>query len=329
MWIQIQEPAVPPENLTEMIIVRGFHALQTVLTHPVITIGNFDGVHRGHQAIIELAVKKARARKGQCVAYTFKPHPQIALKPGAQVALLSTYDEKLDALSKLGVDVVIEEPFSREFSTTAPEQFFKDVLLRRLNAEAVVVGYDFGFGKERGGQIAVLEALCTQDGVELTVVQPQRVDGEIVSSSRIRQHLLTGNLEIANRLLGRQFSYRGIVVKGEGRGRKIGFPTANLKLDNKLALPYGVYATWAILGDRKFLSVTNLGVRPTFQTDQELPALVETHLLDQTIDLYGSSLEVLFVERLRDEKKFSGIDDLKIQIQKDVEKARTLLTSTA
>jgi riboflavin kinase/FMN adenylyltransferase len=210
------------------------------------------------------------------------------------------------------------------------------VLLKRLGARAIVVGYDFAFGKERQGHLQALEELCKGAGVELTVVPPQRIDGEIASSSKIRQHLLAGEVDVASRLLGREFFYRGIVVKGEGRGRKLGFPTANLKIENKLTLPYGVYATWArceaLFPGQLLPSVTNVGVRPTFQgagglddSGKELPALVETHLFDRTVDLYGNVFEVRFVKRLREERKFPGIDALKAQISADSESAKKLL----
>jgi riboflavin kinase/FMN adenylyltransferase len=248
------------------------------------------------------------------------------------VQLLSTYDEKIELLAKTGLDVVIEEPFSREFSTIAPEQFFSDVLLRRLSAEEIVVGYDFAFGKGRAGHLDALGEFCKKANVALTVVPAQRIDGEVVSSSRVRQHLLAGEVEIAASLLGRPFSYKGVVIKGEQRGRKLGFPTANLKLENKLALPYGVYATLARVegaGDKPskiYPSVTNVGVRPTFQGEgKELPALVETHLLDTTVDLYGLTLDVQFVHRLRAEQKFPSFDALKTQIAIDAQKARELL----
>jgi riboflavin kinase/FMN adenylyltransferase len=309
-----------------MEIVRGIRSLPKALNRVVLTIGNFDGVHLGHQRIIGLAVEKARARGGTAVAYTFRPHPQVALRPGSNVQLLLTYDEKLELLAEQGLDVTIEEPFSREFSTVAPQDFFNDVILRRLSAEAIVVGYDFGFGKERAGTLEGLQDFCKKAGVELTVVPPQRADSEVVSSSRIRQHLLAGEMELASALLGREFFYRGIVVRGEGRGRKLGFPTANLKLENKLAVPYGVYATWAVLEGKALPSVTNVGVRPTFQTDgPELPALVETHLLNTTIDLYGKPLEVRFVKRLREERRFPGIEALKAQIAADAGAAGMLL----
>ncbi len=305
-----------------MELVKGIQLLTHSLSHAVVTIGNFDGVHLGHQKIIDTAVKKARDRKGQCVAYTFRPHPQVALRPAAHVQLLSTYDEKIELLGRSGIDVVIEEPFSREFSSIEPEQFFSDILLHRLSVEAVVVGYDFAFGKERHGHLESLESLCKGASIELTVVEPHRSESEVVSSSKIREHLGAGRIEAANRLLGYSFFYRGVVVKGEGRGRKLGFPTANLKLENKLTLPYGVYATLALFDGKLFPSVTNIGIRPTFQTgEKELPVLVETHLIQSYIDMYGANLEVRFIGKLREEQKFSSVDQLKTQISIDIEKS--------
>ncbi len=307
---------------------RGIQSVSRSFPHPVVTIGNFDGVHLGHQQIIRLAVEKARASSGTAIAYTFRPHPQQALRPGTQIQLLTTYDEKLELLAQTGLDVTIEEPFSREFSTVSPKDFFTEILLKRLGARAIVVGYDFAFGKERQGHLQALEELCKNAGVELTVVPPQRTEGEIASSSKIRQYLMSGEVDSASRLLGREFFYRGIVVKGEGRGRKLGFPTANLKIENKLTLPYGVYASWArceaLFPGQLLPSVTNVGVRPTFE-GKELPALVETHLLDRTVDLYGNVFEVRFVKRLREERKFPGVDALKTQIAADSELARSLL----
>jgi riboflavin kinase / FMN adenylyltransferase len=328
-----------------MEVIRGIQNLGgRALKGTVLTIGNFDGVHLGHREILRLVCEKARERQGVAAAYTFRPHPQVALHPGANVQLLSTYDEKLELLQEAGLDLVIEEPFSREFSTIPPQQFFNDIVLRRLSAEAIVVGYDFAFGKERQGHLESLGLFCNDSGVELTVVPPHRIGGEVVSSSRIRQHFSSGDVGAANRLLGRQFAYRGIVSRGEGRGRKLGFPTANLSLEKKLVLPYGVYTTWAIcsgISDASLLgrplpSVTNVGVRPTFgqagrpgqpglNEETSLPALVETHLLDVDADLYGGQLEVRFVQRLREERRFPGVDALKAQITADAAEARKLL----
>jgi riboflavin kinase / FMN adenylyltransferase len=311
-----------------MEVVHGIQSLTRPLLHPVVTIGNFDGVHLGHQEIIRLAIEKARARGGTAVVYTFRPHPQVALRPEANVQLLSTYDEKLEILEGLGVDVVIEEPFSREFSNTKPEQFFSEVLLRRLSTEAIVVGYDFAFGAQREGHLQALETFCKSARVELTVVQPRRIGDEVVSSSRIRQYLKSGDPAGAARLMGRSFSYRGTVVRGDARGRTIGFPTANLKLDDKLILPHGVYATLSacesVFPGKILPSVTNIGVRPTF-AEGSAP-LVETHILDTTADLYGRTLDVRFVARLREEKKFPSFDELKAQIRRDADAARALLS---
>src|SRR4051812_46356607 len=176
-----------------MEIFRGIQTLNRALSHAVLTIGNFDGVHLGHQMIVKEAISKARARGGTAVAYTFRPHPQIALRPESQAStpLLSTYDEKLELLGSLGLDIVIEEPFSREFSTTTPEQFFTDMILRRVSAEEIVVGYDFALGKERSGHLEQLGKLCQSAGIQLTIVPPQKEGSDVVSSSRIRQYLMS------------------------------------------------------------------------------------------------------------------------------------------
>lgn len=311
-----------------MDLIKGTQSLARVYSHPVLTIGNFDGVHLGHRRIVGIAKETASARQGACLAMTFRPHPRAALRPDLPLALLTTYDEKIELLASLGLDAVIEEPFSREFSTIEPEEFFRSVILRSVRPEAVVVGYDFSFGKDRHGDLAMLGRLCREAGVELTVVPALCEGEEVVSSSRIREHLLEGEVERANRMLGREFSYRGVVIKGEGRGRKLGFPTANLKLENKLALPFGVYATEVRLDGKILPSVTNVGVRPTFvaQTGAgELPALVETHLLDSSLDLYGRMIEVAFIRRLREERKFPSAEALQAQILADCQQARDTL----
>ncbi len=331
-----------------MRLVHGIQQLGDPPGRTVVTIGNFDGVHLGHQAILRLALEKAGQLRATSVAFTFRPHPRVALNPETPVALLCTYDERLELLTESGLALTVEEPFGREFSRTSPEQFFTDALLRRLSAQAVVVGYDFAFGKDRHGHLDTLERLCRRDGVELTVVPPLRVDGEVVSSSSIRKHLKAGDVPLANKLLGRPFFYRGVVLRGEGRGRKIGFPTANLGPEGKLVPSFGVYATRSIVRPPsgkalEFLSVTNIGVRPTFNPSNVEPT-IETHLFDYAptcrpdgpvlrhadgypeIDLYGLRLEVRFVRRLREERKFAGVDELRRQISTDVELARAALT---
>lgn len=300
---------------------EGYKTLHHPLKAPVVCIGNFDGVHLAHQRLVEIAKQKARNPGSDTVVYAFKPHPQIALNPARHLELLTTYEEREELIDKLGVDVFVEEPFSRTFSTIEPEQFFNEVLIHTLGAKEIVVGYDFGFGRGRTGHLEQLEKFCKASGVALTIVAPHREDSDVVSSTRIRDYLKEGNVKAARKLLGYSFFYRGVVAKGDGRGRKIGFPTANVKLAPKLALPYGVYVTKTIFKGKEYPSVTNIGVRPTFHKE-EMPAVVETHLLDQDIDLYGETLEVQFLDHLRGEKKFPGVDALIKQIGEDVRSVR-------
>lgn len=310
----------------DMQIFLGHREVKESWKHAVVSVGNFDGVHLGHQEIIRVAQEEARLRQGVCIAYTFKPHPQEALYPERHIALLMTYEEKVERLKRLGLNALIEEPFSREFSNMSAELFFNDVLIHRLSAEAIVVGYDFAFGNDRQGNQHALERLCHESGVSLKVVPPFRVKSDVVSSSKIRSYLHSGDLSSACALLGYDFFYCGVIVRGEGRGQKIGFRTANLQLSNKLKLPHGVYVTIAKHQGRDYPSVTNVGVRPTFKSDKELAALVETHLLDTDIDLYGATIEVRFIQKLREEIKFSGIEPLREQIGRDIAIARSILT---
>ncbi|MEK6579467.1 MAG: bifunctional riboflavin kinase/FAD synthetase [Bdellovibrionota bacterium] len=306
--------------------IRGAENIHEPPKSAVVTIGNFDGVHLGHRQIISHACQKAKSLKGTSIVFTFRPHPQVALHPERNLDLLLTYDEKLEVISKLGVDWVIEEPFSREFSTTSSETFFNEILIRKLNTKAIVVGYDFAFGQGRKGHLDHLREFCEKAEIDLEIVSPFRMKvqdlDEVVSSTRIREHLKLGNISNANKLLGDEFFYSGVVVHGEARGRKVGFRTANLKIEFKMALPFGVYATRAITMGKSYPSVTNVGVRPTFHPDtSEFSAVVETHLLDQDIDLYGRDIKVQFLRKLRDEKKFQNIDALREQIRLDVQDA--------
>jgi riboflavin kinase/FMN adenylyltransferase len=315
-----------------MLFARGIETLDLHRDRAVLTIGNFDGVHLGHQKILHDVVAESKRTGGPACVYTFRPHPQEVLRPGTQVKLLTHYSEKIELLESCGIDVVVEEPFSQEFFTLSAREFFERVIVRGFKAVSLFVGHDFAFGKNREGNLELLRELCAAKGIRVTVAEPQVVDGEIVSSTRIRGLLLEGKVAAAARLMDRFFFYRGVVVKGDQRGRLLGFPTANLKAENKLALPRGVYATWAILargGKReKQPSVTNVGVRPTFADSGNpdlLPVVVETHLIlpeGESPDIYGETLEVQFVDRFREEKKFGSFEELKNQIAKDKDQAR-------
>ncbi|MBU6375042.1 MAG: bifunctional riboflavin kinase/FAD synthetase [Bdellovibrionales bacterium] len=297
----------------------------------VVTIGNFDGVHLGHQKILSTTCEQARNRQARPLAFTFRPHPQSVLRPDRTPELLLTYDEKRDLLLSLGMSEVIEQPFNLSFASTTPGDFFENILRTKLKASAIVVGYDFTFGRERTGHLQVLERLCSNAGIELTVISPHRVESEVVSSSMIRQALLQGRVEEAAKSLGRPFFYQGVVVPGDQRGRQLGFPTANLSpefLDSgKLKLPFGVYATRVLLEGQSYPAVTNVGMRPTFHGGSEGAAgvQVEAHLIDQSLNLYGQTVRVQFEKKLREELRFSSAHELKEAIEKDVRKARQIL----
>lgn len=308
-----------------MQVFHGHSEIHQAFKRPIITIGNFDGLHLGHRQIIHAVIDRARKEAGTSVVYTFRPHPHLALTPAENLQLINTYDEKLDLLREIGVDVVVEEPFSRQFSTITPEMFFRDILVKRLSAYAIYVGYDFGFGKNRSGSLELLEKLCKEESIELHVAKPQKTSDQICSSTNIRDHLKSGNVAAANKLLGREFFYRGLVVRGKGRGHTIGFATANVHTESKLQVKEGVYATWAIYNGKRYKSVTNVGRQPTFNRDEAAPVAVETHILDFDRDIYGETLEVRMVERLRDEKKFGGVQELVAQIKLDVQKAKGIL----
>ncbi len=298
----------------------------------VATIGNFDGVHRGHQEIFRRVVTSARELSLPSVALTFRPHPYLALRPDQPIELLTNYDERAQLILGRGVDWVVEEPFVSEFAKRSAEEFFSKIIIGALRAKRLVVGHDFGFGAGRSGTLDVLRALCQQSGVELQIVEPYSVPGSnpiVASSSKIRRFLKDGDLAQARELLGRSFSYQGQVISGDARGRNLGFPTANIQEPGKIQVPHGVYATRTWLyeqGDvvpRPFSGVTNIGIRPTF-AEATPQVLIETHLLGQSLDLYGREIRVELLEKQRSEIKFSRVDALKAQIEQDCELARRI-----
>ena len=281
----------------------------------VVALGNFDGVHLGHQAILRRARQHADRLGIPVVCYTFQPHPTLELKPQSPLKLLMTYEEKREWIAHLGVDRCVEERFTLEFSKTKAEEFFKEILVGRLHARVVVVGTNFNFGRNREGSTRSLDENCRAAGVILEAVPPLEWEGQPVSSSRIREALSQGDVRTAGRMLGRSFFYRAEVVHGDKRGRTIGFPTANMRCAEKFPLKPGVYASSIVWRGVEYRSVTNIGTRPTFDSTE---LKIETHVLDRDFDLYGEQLEVRFHERIRDERKFSSVEELKQQIASDV-----------
>jgi riboflavin kinase / FMN adenylyltransferase len=291
-----------------------------------VTVGNFDGVHRGHQALVAAARARADSHGGSCVALTFDPHPARVLQPDRPLRRLMTEAQRAECLAALGVDVLALLPFTPELAALSPEEFATKVLADALRAKAVVVGEDFRFGKGRAGDVAALEALGQRLGFAVVAVEPVLDGGLPVSSTRIREALVEGDVVAAASLLGRPYFVEGEVVRGEGRGRTIGIPTANLAVENEILPKGGVYA--ARVGragephEPARPAVVNLGRRPTFG-GRELT--VEAHMLDFEADLYGQRLRVFFEARLRDEQAFPGKDALVAQIRADVAAARAIL----
>jgi riboflavin kinase / FMN adenylyltransferase len=269
-----------------------------------VAIGTFDGVHVGHRQVIDRAD----------TVLTFEPHPLSVLHPEAAPKLIMPFEIKRDVIEGLGVDELVVIPFDREFSTIPPEDFCSRILVETLGAERVSVGENFRFGAKAKGDP---DMLASRDEFEARVVPLVEVDGEIVSSSRIRSLVAAGEIEAATRCLGAPFLLEGPVVEGDGRGRKLGFPTANIVPSDDLVCPgHGVYAAFA--NGRP--AAVNVGVRPTFETGRGL--LVEAHLIDFQGDLYGRILRIAFISRLRGERRFPGVDDLVAQMHRDVEVAR-------
>jgi riboflavin kinase/FMN adenylyltransferase len=290
----------------------------------VVAIGNFDGIHLGHQAILAEAKEHAQKLGLPLVVYTFNPHPTLELKPQSNLKLLMTYEEKREFLAQYGADFCVEERFDTDFAALGAREFFEKILCSALHARVIVVGDNFTFGRKREGSISVLREFCHDALITLSALPPLEWEGGIISSSRIRETLGEGRVLDASRMLGRAFFYRSEVVHGDKRGRTLGFPTANMKCQEKFPLKTGVYATSVLWRGKTYPSVTNVGVRPTFDSNG---LRVETHILDQTLELYGEHLEVRFYEHLRDEKKFASIDELKTQIASDTILARGLLSS--
>ncbi|MEW5853609.1 MAG: bifunctional riboflavin kinase/FAD synthetase [Myxococcota bacterium] len=310
-----------------MHILRGHQDAGTLARGGAVALGNFDGVHRGHQVLVQRAVEHARKLGGPALAFTFEPHPTRVLAPALAPPLIVPLEHRLDLLEELGLDAVVLEPFTPELAKTPAEDFVRNVLVGALGIKAAVVGYNFTFGHARKGNPELLTRLGAELGFLVDVVNPVDVNGMLCSSTKIRELVLEGNVEGAAILLGRPFSVRGVVVHGNHRGRLLGFPTANVSAPVELLPRLGVYVAQVVLRDVEARpahpAVVNVGVSPTFGGG---PVTVEAHLLDFTGDLYGQRLEVRFLRRLRDEKRFAGVEQLKAQIEQDVAYARRFLS---
>jgi riboflavin kinase/FMN adenylyltransferase len=296
----------------------------TTWVHPVLALGNFDGMHRGHLKIIERVRRVADERNAAAVAVamTFEPHPSKIVRPDKAPPLLMTHQQKLDALSRAGMQGVAIIRFTSELAHWEPETFVRTVLVEWLHVAEVWVGANFLFGHDRTGNFSMLRSLGARYGFRAEKIDPVRYKDFVVSSTRIRRLVTEGRVDEAGALLGHHYSIEGSVVHGQHRGRDLGFATANLCSENELIPPHGVYVTTATLHGVTYPAVTNIGRRPTFEASQE--TVIETHVLDCDKDLYGARLNLGFVQRLRDEKRFENIDALKKQIEMDRDQTRSL-----
>jgi riboflavin kinase/FMN adenylyltransferase len=294
---------------------------------PAVTVGNFDGVHRGHQVLVAAAVRAARASGGTGVVLTFDPHPGRILSPERAPTALMTLEQKAEVLAGLGVDRLAALPFTLELSREGPEQFARHVLQQALGARLVVVGENFRFGHHRAGDLTELKRLGATLGFRVEGLEPVWHEGAPISTTRIREALARGAVDAARDLLGRRFGVDGTVVQGKGRGKTLGLPTANLQPLNETLPCVGVYACWCRLGGaggEGRPAVVNLGRRPTFGGGG---TTLEAHILDFAGDLYGSRLRVEFAGRLREERRFAGAESLLAQIRLDIAEARRVLGS--
>lgn len=287
----------------------------------VLTLGVFDGLHLGHQLIVRTVVERARATGSVATVITFDPHPRAVLHPESSPPLLQTLDQKVEGFGVLGIEQTIVIRFDEKFSQIRAEDFLRDVVKERLQAKEVYLGCGFAFGHNREGNIELLRRVSQELGFFADEVPEVQLRSQRVSSSKVRRLLTEGKVNLARRLLGRPYGVEGPVERGAERGRSLGFPTANLHPHNRVIPRDGVYVTGTLIDGQWRRSITNVGVRPTFGADSE-PS-VETFVMDWAGDLYGDVVRVRFLHRLRDERKFNSVEDLTVQIQKDVRQAQS------
>jgi riboflavin kinase/FMN adenylyltransferase len=299
-----------------------FHGTENanILKPTVLTLGVFDGLHLGHQRIMQTVVERAAAVDAVPTAITFDPHPRAVLHPESAPPLLQTLDQRLANFEVLGIQQAIVIRFTRNFAGQPAKEFLSDIVHDRLHAREVYLGKGFEFGKDRGGNITLLREMSSKLGFVADEVPEVQLRGMRISSSRIRKLLDEGRVNLARRMLGRPYGVEGVIIRGNRRGHTIGFPTANLKPQNRVIPRFGVYATATLIEGAWRKSITNIGVRPTFEYTTE-PS-IETYIFDFDGDLYGDVLRVRFLHRIRDERKFNGIDELKAQIERDSRRAR-------
>ncbi len=310
-----------------MELIKHIDTIEKPYKNAVITIGNFDGVHIGHQALFHEVIEKADTIDGTSIVMTFEPHPVRVLKQNGHLPLITLYEQKIELIENSGIDVLICIPFTEEFAAISAKTFVQDILLKSIGMKAIVVGEDYTFGRNREGNIDLLQTYAKDLGFEVVVadwIKTSKNGPGRISSTRTRELVEEGRVDEAQKLLGRYYQLRGIVTTGRNRGGKLlGFPTANINLHDELCPKNGVYAVTVDCMGGVFQGVANIGYSPTF--DDHVFS-VEVHILDFNENIYGQNIRVNFVQRIRDEEKFSNISELSDQIKKDIETARKILS---
>ncbi len=305
-----------------MEIISGIDQLRRPFVNPVITLGNFDGVHLGHQRIFQKVKEEARKIHGEGVVITFKPHPLKVLSPESFLPLLTPFVKKMLLIEQSGIDSVLCIEFSSAFAEISPSEFVTEILVKRVGVKKIIVGYNYHFGKGKSGNVEILKGICEPLHIEVQVMEALTIDHTIVSSSKIRELILQGDVEKASKLLGRDHSIVGKVVEGSKRGHRLGFPTANVEILDELYPKAGVYAVEVVWRNQSFRGLANVGYNPTFvprKRGEKAGLSLEVHLLDFNEDIYGEEIEVNFRKRMRDEIRFHSPADLIGQIRKDIQ----------
>ena len=298
-----------------MIIHNGLESF-TKLSNAVVTSGTFDGVHRGHQQILKRLTTVAKVSGGETVLLTFWPHPRIVLDPDYNIKLLTSFEEKAELLDNFGVDHLIKIPFTWEFSQLSTDEYIEKVLINSIGTKKLVIGYDHRFGRNREGSFDYLKTNASRFGFEVEEIPRHEIDDIVISSTRIRKALASGDIHIGNEFLGREFSIQGIVMDGDKRGRELGFPTANIQVEApyKLIPSDGTYAVRITLDDYQGIGMLNIGFRPTVEGANRS---IEVHIFNFDEDIYGKNLKISFVKMIRNELKFDSLEKLKDQLGKD------------
>jgi riboflavin kinase/FMN adenylyltransferase len=292
----------------------------------IITLGTFDGLHLGHQQIVDKVIQKSHNTGGRSFLITFDPHPRKVIPGRNDVRLLSTLEEKIMILQQMNLDNLFVINFTQEFSRQSPEEFVEKYLVAGIGLKEIIIGYDHHFGKGRDGNFYILQELGRKFNFAVTLIPEFSVDGETVSSTKIRNSLLAGDVVKAGKMLGRPYSFTGKIVRGDGRGKKLGFPTANISVDNqdKLIPANGIYAAKCIVDNEKHFGLLSIGSRPTFHKDGIV--IPEFYIFDFNRDIYERIMQVNMIEKIRDEEKFNSVDELIIQMKKDEEIGKEILS---